>query len=257
MEKSYSRASSEAVLRNGPAAGTPPLLELRGLSAGYGRGTVVRDIHLSIAEGELVTLVGPNGAGKTTLLRAVMQLIECRGGKLFRGKNVTRLTTAALARLGIILVQEGRGLFSQMSVSENLALGAYTIGANRAEMARRLDRVFTLFPRLRERMGQVAASMSGGEQQMLALGRALMAGPQLLLLDEPSLGLAPRVAEEIFAALGQLNREGLGVLLAEQKAPLALKLARRAYVVVVGSIVAELAADQITSYHELTRFYFG
>jgi branched-chain amino acid transport system ATP-binding protein len=234
-----------------------PLLELRGLSAGYGPVKVLRNLNLNVAEGELVTVVGPNGAGKTTLLRAVMRLIESQGETLFRGENISGLPTAVLARRGIILVQEGRGLFGQMSVRENLALGAYLIRTDRAEIARRQDRVFTLFPRLRERLGQTAASMSGGEQQMLALGRALMAGPRLLLLDEPSLGLAPRVAEEILATLGELNRDGLGILLVEQKAPLALKLARRAYVVAVGSIVAELATEHITSHHDLTQFYFG
>jgi len=152
----------------------------------------------------------------------------------------------------VIMVQEGRGLFGQMSVRENLILGAY---ARRGDGEGRLARVFELFPRLKERFGQTASSLSGGEQQMLAIGRALMAEPKLLMLDEPSLGLAPRVAVEILETLGELNRGGLGILLVEQKAPLALKLARRVYMISLGRIVAELPANEVKSHHELARFY--
>ena len=157
----------------------------------------------------------------------------------------------------MILVPEGRGIFGPMSVRENLDLGAYLLGARHGEIAARLERVFALFPRLKDRQTQLAGSLSGGEQQMLAIGRAMMAGPRLLLLDEPSLGLAPRLAAEILETLGQLNREGLGILLVEQRAPLALKLAKRAYLLSVGRVVAEVTPDQIASPHDLARYYFA
>jgi branched-chain amino acid transport system ATP-binding protein len=243
-------------LQNSVATGTP-LLEVQGLKAFYGRAEVLHSVDLTVARGEFVTIVGPNGAGKTTLLRAVMGLVQKDGTTRFDGVDVSRLSTIALARRGIIMVLEGRGLFPQMSVRENLILGAFMIAGQRAEVASRRERVLTLFPRLGERLDQMAGSMSGGEQQMLALGRALMAGPQLLLLDEPSLGLAPRVAEEIFAALGALNRDGVSILLVEQKAPLAIGLTKRAYVVVLGRIAAELPGEKIASHHDLAQYYLG
>jgi branched-chain amino acid transport system ATP-binding protein len=210
-----------------------------------------------VNEGELVTVLGPNGAGKTTLLRAITRLIASKGRVMFKGQDITPLHTHQLAERGIIMVQEGRGLFGEMSVRENLLLGAYSLGHAGAEVEKRLTKVCELFPRLRERFDQLAALMSGGEQQMLAVGRALMAGPKLLMLDEPSLGLAPRVASEIIETLGELNREGLGILLIEQKAPLALKLARRVYVLSSGYVRAELAAEEIGSHRDLARYYFN
>jgi branched-chain amino acid transport system ATP-binding protein len=215
-----------------------PLLEVRELSASYGRVAALKPTSLMVAEGELVTVLGPNGAGKTTLLRAITRLIQAQGQVLFKGEDVSRLATHALAARGIIMVQEGRGLFANMSVRENLVLGAYTLGNAGEASERRLADVFALFPRLKERIDQIAGSLSGGEQQMLAVGRALMAGPKLLMLDEPSLGLAPKVAAGILETLGELNRRGLGILLVEQKAPQALKLARRAYVISLGRIAA-------------------
>jgi len=232
----------------------PLLLEARELSASYGHVAALKPISLWIAEGELVTVLGPNGAGKTTLLRALMRLVSAKGQVLFKGTDISRLATHDLAKRGIIMVQEGRGLFAEMSIRENLALGAYTL-RNAEEMERRLAEVFALFPRLKERVDQIAGSLSGGEQQMLAVGRALMAGPKLLMLDEPSLGLAPKVAAGILETLGELNRRGLGILLVEQKAPLALKLAKRAYVISLGRIAAELEASQIKSHHDLARYY--
>jgi branched-chain amino acid transport system ATP-binding protein len=231
-----------------------PLLEARDLSAHYGRVHALKPTCLSIGEGEFVTVLGPNGAGKSTMLRAMMRLTPATGRILFKGRDITALPTHDRAREGIILVQEGRGLFGQMSVRENLAMGAYTMSSGET-LEERLDGVFRLFPRLKERLEQVAASLSGGEQQMLAIGRAMMAKPKLLVLDEPSLGLAPRVASEILATLGELNSKGLGILLVEQKAPLALKLARRVYILSLGSIVAELPASEIKSHHELSRYY--
>jgi branched-chain amino acid transport system ATP-binding protein len=232
-----------------------PLLEVRALSASYGRVMALRPISLTVAEGELVTVLGPNGAGKTTMLRAITRLVSAKGQILFKGQDVSRLATHELAARGIIMVQEGRGLFAQMSIRENLVLGAYTLGNAGQETERRLTEVFTLFPRLKERIDQIAGSLSGGEQQMLAVGRALMAGPKLLMLDEPSLGLAPRVAANILETLGELNRRGLGILLVEQKAPLALKLAKRAYVITLGRIAAELQANEIKSHHDLAKYY--
>jgi branched-chain amino acid transport system ATP-binding protein len=217
--------------------------------------TALKPISLTVAEGELVTVLGPNGAGKTTMLRAITRLVNAKGQVLFKGQDVSRLATHELAARGIIMVQEGRGLFAQMSIRENLVLGAYTLGNAAEESERRLAEVFTLFPRLKERIDQIAGSLSGGEQQMLAVGRALMAGPKLLMLDEPSLGLAPRVAANILETLGELNRRGLGILLVEQKAPLALKLAKRAYVITLGRIAAELQANEIKSHHDLAKYY--
>jgi branched-chain amino acid transport system ATP-binding protein len=234
----------------------PPLIEASGLAASYGHLAALKPTSLHVKAGEFVTILGPNGAGKTTLLRAMARLIASRGRVSFQGKDVTGLRTHELAKLGIIMVQEGRGLFGEMTVRENLLLGAFNAGGASAEIARRFEGVFALFPRLRERADQVASSMSGGEQQMLAVGRALMAEPKLLILDEPSLGLAPRVAAEILSTLGQLNRKGLGILLVEQKAPLALKLAQRVYVLASGSVRAELPASDIKSHHDLARFYF-
>ena len=234
----------------------PALLAVNGLSASYGRVAALQPTDLRVEEGEFVTVLGPNGAGKTTLLRAISRLIARGGRVFFKGQDVTALPTHRLARLGIVMVQESRGLFGDMTVHDNLLCGAYGLGRNRAEIERRLGQAFALFPRLRERPGQPAASLSGGEQQMLAVARALMAGPKLLVLDEPSLGLAPRVAAGILDTLGELNRQGLGILLVEQKAPLALRLARRVYVLSSGRVRAELPAHGITSHHDLTRFYF-
>ncbi|MGK6316904.1 ABC transporter ATP-binding protein [Neorhizobium sp. DT-125] len=236
----------------GTTAASAPLLEARDISASYGRVQALKPTSLHIAEGELVTILGPNGAGKTTLMRALTRLTPSVGSVFFRGEDISGLPTHKLARRGIVMVQEGRGLFPQMSVRENLIIGAYL---HAAEAEAQMNTVFELFPRLRERIDQIAGSLSGGEQQMLAIGRALMAKPQLLMLDEPSLGLAPRVAFEILSTLSELNRRGIGILLVEQKAPLALKLAQRAYVISLGKIVAELKTDEIKSYHDLARYY--
>ena len=239
------------------AADAAPLLSVRDLAASYGHIEALRPTSLYVAPGEFVTILGPNGAGKTTLLRAITRLIPCKGQIQLNGRDVTALKTHDLAKLGIIMVMEGRGLFGDMSVRENLQLGAYQIKGSHADLARRLDKVFALFPRLRERIDQTASSMSGGEQQMLAVGRALMAEPKLLILDEPSLGLAPRVATEILSTLGGLNKEGLGILLVEQKAPLALKLAQRVYILSSASVRAELPTHEIKSHHDLARYYFS
>lgn len=231
------------------------LLEVHDLSASYGQVRALEPTSLHIEHGELVTVLGPNGAGKSTMLRAITKLIKCSGQLKFMGLDVTTLPTHERSRAGMIMVQEGRGLFSQMSVYENLVLGAYNSDSGSDAVEQRLLDVFELFPRLKERLSQTSSSLSGGEQQMLAIGRALMANPKLLMLDEPSLGLAPRVAGEILETLGELNRQGLGILLVEQKAPLALKLAKRVYVLSLGKIVAELPANEIKSHHDLAQYY--
>ena len=234
-----------------------PLLSVEGLSARYGNVEALQPTDLVLGRGELVAVLGPNGAGKSTLLRAIMGLTPGAGRVLFEGVELPRGDASAVTARGVILVPEGRGIFGPMTVRENLDLGAYLLDNRHGEIAARLERVFALFGRLKDRQSQLAGSLSGGEQQMLAIGRALMAGPRLLLLDEPSLGLAPRLAAEILDTLGQLNRDGLGVLLVEQRAPLALKLARRAYLLAVGRVVAEVTPDQIASPHDLARYYFA
>ena len=241
---------------SGAASEADAILAIEGLSARYGRAEVLHPTTLDVREGELVAVLGPNGAGKSTLLRAVMGLVDNGGTVRFRGRALPRRDPVAVAAAGIVLVPEGRGIFGPMTVAENLELGAYRL-RDRAEYGRRLDRSLALFPRLRDRLGQVAGSLSGGEQQMLAIGRALMSGPELLLLDEPSLGLAPRVTGEILDTLGRLNTEGLSIVLVEQKAPLALRLASRAHLLSVGRVVATIDPREITSHDELARYYLN
>jgi branched-chain amino acid transport system ATP-binding protein len=233
------------------------ILEIQTLSAHYGQVEALHSIDLDMFDGELVAVLGPNGAGKSTLLRSVMGLTNSTGTVRFRGEVLPRRGTSVIAKRGVVLVPEGRGIFGPMTVEENLQLGAYLIGGRGVEFEQRRQRVLSLFPRLKERLTQVAGSMSGGEQQMLAVGRALMAQPSLLLLDEPSLGLAPKVTMEILETLGQLNRQGLSILLVEQKAPLALKLANRAYVVSNGRISTQIDPREIKSHGELARYYFN
>jgi branched-chain amino acid transport system ATP-binding protein len=233
-----------------------PILEVKGLSARYGSVEALHAASLAVEDGEFVAILGPNGAGKSTLMRAVMGLVANSGTVDFRGNPLPRAAPAACAARGIVLVPEGRGIFTPMTVEENLELGAYLLN-DTAEFARRRERVFSLFPRLRERLHQTAGSLSGGEQQMVAVGRALMAGPQILLLDEPSLGLAPRVTEDILGALDVLNKEGLTIVLVEQKAPLVLRLARRAYLMSLGRVVAEIDPRTVTSHADLAQYYLS
>jgi branched-chain amino acid transport system ATP-binding protein len=237
---------------------TAPLLEARELSASYGRVAALKPVSLTVAEGELVTVLGPNGAGKTTLLRAMTRLISARGKLLFKGEDVSALATHELAARGIIMVQEGRGLFAGMSVRENLVLGAYTLGNAADEIERRLGEVFALFPRLKERVGQVAGSLSGGEQQMLAVGRALMAGPKLLMLDEPSLGLSPQMVERVFELILSLVRaKGIAVLLVEQNVGDALGMANRGYVIERGRVVKSGTGQALLADADVQRAYLG
>jgi branched-chain amino acid transport system ATP-binding protein len=233
------------------------ILETEGLCARYGEVEALHSVDFSVAEGELVAVLGPNGAGKSTLLRSIMGLTSTSGAVRFRGRALRQRDTVAAASCGIVLVPEGRGIFGPMSVAENLQLGAYMIGGRGPEFECRRERVFSLFPRLKERLAQAAGSLSGGEQQMLAIGRALMAEPQLLLLDEPSLGLAPKVTAEILGTLGRLNQEGLSVVLVEQKAPPALKLARRVYIMGNGRVTAAVDPGEIKSHDQLARLYLA
>ena len=232
------------------------VLEVRQLSARYGRVEALHDICLSVADGEFVAVLGPNGAGKSTLMRAIMGLVANSGEVSFRGAALPRQAPDACVARGVVLVPEGRGIFAPMTVAENLELGAYLLNDD-VEFERRRARVFKLFPRLRERLGQIAGSLSGGEQQMLAVGRALMADPKILLLDEPLLGLAPRIIDEILSTLALLNKEGLPIVLVEQKAPLALRLTSRAYLLSVGRLIAEIDPRNITSHDELARYYLS
>jgi branched-chain amino acid transport system ATP-binding protein len=222
------------------------MLAVAGLDVFYGRVQALRGVSLRVAPGELVTLVGPNGSGKTTLLRAITGLVPSRGGRVtFEGRELAGRAAEDIARGGLALVPEGRELFGPLTVRENLALGAYGLGraARRAGLAGDLERVLALFPALRARLSQAAATLSGGEQQMVAIGRALMARPRLLLLDEPSIGLAPLVIREIFRALAVLKAGGLTILLVEQNARAAFRIADRGYVLSPGGLIAAAAAN--------------
>jgi branched-chain amino acid transport system ATP-binding protein len=211
----------------------PDLLEVERLSAGYHGDDVVHDLHLAVGAGEAVAVIGSNGAGKTTLFRAICGLLRCtRGDVRFDGRSITRASTHAIARRRLAYVPAERHLFPEMTVRDNLALGAYPGRPDKERAALVLE----LFPRLGERYGQRAATMSGGEQQMLAVGRALMSRPRLLMLDEPTTGLAPKLAEEAYAALAALRSQGLAILVAEQQVPLALGFAERGYVLENGRI---------------------
>ena len=218
------------------------LLEVRALEAGYGRAQVLRGVALDVAQGELVSIVGPNGAGKTTLLRALTGLVPVRAGSVtFDGHPIAGRRTEDIVKVGIVMVPEGRDLFGPLTARENLLLGAYRHprAARRRTLAADLDRVLALFPRLRGRLEQSASTLSGGEQQMVAVGRALMARPRLLLLDEPSVGLAPLVIGEIFRALAALKAEGLTILMVEQNARAAFRISDRGYALSPGGILAE------------------
>ena len=235
------------------------LLELSSVRAGYGRAEVLHDIDLTVREGELVTVIGANGAGKSTLLKAIVGLVPLRSGTIsYRGARVPAPRPERLVRDGLALVPEGRLLFGPMSVRENLELGAYGAGRERRVVTERaLARVNALFPVLEERAGQAAETLSGGEQQMLAVARALMSEPRLLLLDEPSLGLAPLVIAEIFSALDELRAQGVTILLVEQDARLALRHADRGSVMRTGRVVLEGPAADLLADESVRTIYLG
>jgi branched-chain amino acid transport system ATP-binding protein len=236
--------------------GTPPvasslILELQGLCAGYGEIQVLWGVDLSVRRGEITALIGSNGAGKTTLMRALSGLIRTTGGYYFsEGRDLTGDTALEILHHGIVHVPEGRRLFGAMGVEDNLLMGAYSRKVNRRELNRDLDRVYATFPKLRERRNQAAATLSGGEQQMCAIGRGLMSAPKLLMIDELSLGLSPLLVEQLVSALRALNAEGMSILLVEQDVTTALDLCHSAYVMDMGRIVrhgqgTELLADPV------------
>jgi branched-chain amino acid transport system ATP-binding protein len=234
-----------------------PLLDVRGLVLGYGRTDAVKGIDLSIEAGRVVTLIGANGAGKTTTLRGLSGLLRARAGSIWlAGNDISWLAANRIARLGMVQVPEGRQIFANMTIDENLRMGAYLL-SNRAEEARRRDRVLARFPRLAERHTQSAGLLSGGEQQMLAIGRAMMADPKLLLLDEPSMGLAPRFVEEIFRIISEFKAEHRTILLVEQNARAALEIADEAYVLESGRITLSGPASQVANDPNVLAAYLG
>ena len=233
------------------------MLEIRDLDAAYGDVRVLSGVSLSIGPGEIVALLGPNGAGKTTLLTAVAGLLRPRAGSIrWQGEELTTLRPHLVVERGLALVPEGRRLFGTMTVEENLELGAFAARARR-ELAAGLERVYALFPDLRGRRRQLVRSLSGGQQQMVAVGRALMARPTLLMLDEPSLGIAPRLVASIFEALAEINRTGVGIFLVEQNVQAALTLAHRAYVLESGRIAAHGPAADLLRDPHVRRAYLG
>jgi ABC-type branched-subunit amino acid transport system ATPase component len=234
------------------------MLAIRQLTAHYGAAQALFGVDLEVERGETVALVGANGAGKSTLLRCVMGLVQPTGGTIhLEQSDITRLSPARMVRHGLALSPEGREVFGTLSVLENLELGAIPLKLAKAEKSQRLEEVFSRFPKLKERRSQLAGTLSGGEQQMLAMGRALMAGPKLLLLDEPSLGLAPLVTDEIFAIIHQLARSGTTILLVEQNAARALSASDKAYLLANGRIVEQGASRELLNDTTLRTAFLG
>ena len=232
------------------------MLEVRSLRAGYGAVEVLRGVDLSVGAGEIVALLGSNGAGKSTLNNNVSGLYRPFGGTIaFDGQAIAGAPSMRIVEAGLVQVPEGRRVFPNLSVRENLELGSYRRG--RAARAKNLERVLAVFPRLNERMAQLAGTLSGGEQQMLAIGRGLMSEPRLLILDEPSLGLSPLLVEEMFTLIGRLNRDGLAILLVEQNVVQSLAIAHRAYVLENGRIALSGAAAELAEHPELRKSYLG
>jgi branched-chain amino acid transport system ATP-binding protein len=233
------------------------LLEVRGLQVSYGNINAVKGIDLDIAEGELVTLIGANGAGKTTTLKTLAGLLRPAAGRIhYNGGDITARPAYELVRQGLALVPEGRGVFGLLTVEENLAMGAYS-RRDSARITTDFDRVYALLPRLAERRRQLGGTLSGGEQQMLAIGRALMSRPRMLLLDEPSMGLAPLMVQKIFEVIRTIATEGVTLLLVEQNAKLALEMCHRGYVMESGSIVLADAAARLLGNPQVRQAYLG
>ena len=233
------------------------MLQVSGLDAGYGPIQVLRGVELHVDEGEVVVLLGANGAGKTTTIRAICQMVESKGSVNMGGTELVGMRPEKMATLGIAHVPQGRGTFPELTVEENLQVGAY-VRKDRVEIRNDIDRAYTLFPRLGERRAQAAGSLSGGEQQMLAVARALMSRPRLLLLDEPSLGLAPLIIKNLFGRFSELNeQEGVTMFIVEQNANLALDIADRAYVLEAGRIVLSGSAAELRTNDAVRRAYLG
>jgi branched-chain amino acid transport system ATP-binding protein len=236
------------------------MLKIKNLESGYGNLKVLRKISMHVNPGEIVTIIGANGAGKTTLLRSISGLLKARSGEIFfDGQDLLRSTAEKTVFMGCSLVPEGRQVFSTMTVRENLLLGAYVRFRNKQKevVKQDLEKMYGLFPRLREREKQLAGTLSGGEQQMLAIARALMAGPKLLMMDEPSMGLAPLIVKDIFHIIVKLREEGNTVLLVEQNAKAALSIADRGYVLETGRIILQGAAEDLLANRDVQRAYLG
>jgi branched-chain amino acid transport system ATP-binding protein len=233
-----------------------PMLELRDVVSGYGQIMAIKGISLRVQQGEIVALIGANGAGKSTTLRTISGILRPRSGEItFEGQRIDRLPPHRIVSLGISQSPEGRAIFGRMSVAENLKLGAFQRSGSGVDED--FERVLTLFPRLRERIKQTGGTLSGGEQQMLAIARALMARPRILLLDEPSMGLSPVLVETIFRTVLEINREGTTVLLVEQNAAMALQIAHRGYVIESGAIVMDATAKELRESEGVRRAYLG
>ena len=233
------------------------LLQIRGVHAYYDNIAALRGVSVDVRDGEIVALIGANGAGKSTLLKTIAGLVTPRQGEiLLEGRSINGVKAHEMVRLGVALVPEGRRIFGRLTVLENLEMGAFT-RSDKAAVSRIFDLVFDLFPRLAERRGQPGGTLSGGEQQMLAIGRAIMAAPRLLLLDEPSMGLAPILVQQIFRTIREINRDGASVLLVEQNAGAALSLANRGYVLRVGEIVLADSAAALRENEQVKEAYLG
>ena len=234
-----------------------PLLEVRDLDFAYGDVHVLHGVSLSVLSGEIVTLVGSNGAGKSTTLRNISRLLEPRSGSIvFDGHDLTRMSSHEIVELGVVQVPEGRRVFPEMTIAENLRMGSY-VSTARADRAANLERGLTLFPRLRERYSQLAGTLSGGEQQMLAIARGLMAKPRLLLLDEPSLGLSPLLVKTIFDTIAEINRQGVSVLLVEQNVYQSLRIANRGYVLETGHIALSGSGQELLNDEKVKAAFLG
>jgi len=240
------------------------LLEVKGLTVCYGTVRALGNVSFNVSDGEIVAMIGPNGAGKSTALKAVSGVLEAAGGHiekgdiLFNGSSTKGLRTDHLVKKGLSLVPEGRRVFPTMTVLENLEMGAYTLPRSQGAVIReRMEKVFSLFPVLHERRKQKAGTLSSGEQQMLAIGRALMLKPSLLLLDEPSLGLSPNYVEAVFEKLNDINRDGTSILLVEQNAQMALEVCHRGYVFEIGSVAFEGEKESLLQNKEIRRIYLG
>jgi len=233
------------------------LLEVNAIQCFYGSVHVLKGVSLSVKQGEILTLIGSNGAGKTTTLRAISGMLKPRSGTVrFDGVDITGISPSELVRRGLVHVPEGRGIFANLTVAENLKLGAY-VRKDHAAVKQDMERGFTLFPRVKERLGQLAGTLSGGEQQMVAIARALLARPKLLLLDEPSLGLAPQLVQTIFNIIKQINAQGVTVLLVEQNASMALRTAHNAVVLETGTVAMRGPAAELAASDAVRSAYLG
>jgi branched-chain amino acid transport system ATP-binding protein len=233
------------------------MLTLENIVTHYGNIQALKGITLDVKQGEIVTIIGANGAGKTTALKTICGLVPATSGKVcFQDKDITHKTTSDIVEAGIAMVPEGRRVFPRMTVLENLQLGAY-LNKNRQEVKNDLEKVFKLFPILKNRIKQISGTLSGGEQQMLAIGRALMARPKLLLLDEPSMGLAPKIVANIFDIIMEINRDGTTILLVEQNARMALSIANKGFVIETGKIVLQDTAENLLNNEQVKKAYLG